>query len=121
MLVSSIPVQELVLHKAGELAEFRNVAAKKVHPMHQPQDASHSAFLRQNRRKDRTRSARILIRSGYVTEASAQQVFQFRAQIEITLLRQCKRAHHLFGVVAENIALRRIQLFISNKEGMTNR
>jgi hypothetical protein len=112
MLVGSIPVQELVLNKAGELTEFGNVPAKKVHPMHQPQDASNSAFLGQNRRKDRTRSARILICSGYVAEASAQEVFQFRAEIEITLLRQCECAHHLLWIVAKNIALCRMELFV---------
>src|SRR6476660_7857831 len=121
VLVGSIPVQKLVLHKAGELAEFGNVPAKKVHPMHHPQDASNSAFLGQNRRKDRTRSARILIRSGYVAQASAQQVFQFRAEIEVTLLGQRKCAHHLLGVVTKNIAPCRMDLFVSNKEGITNR
>src|SRR4029453_6427061 len=106
---------------AGELTEFGNVPAKKIDPMHHPQDASHFAFLGQNRRKDHTRPARILICSGYVAEASAEQVFQFRAEIEITLLRQLKCAHHLLGVVAKNIAPCRVQLFVSNKEGITNR
>src|SRR6516162_1297441 len=71
VLVGSIPVQELVLYKAGELAEFGNVPAKKIHSMHHPQNASHSAFLRQNRSEDHTRSACILICSSYVPEASA--------------------------------------------------
>jgi len=121
VLVGGIPVQELVLHKARELAEFGNVPAKKIRSMHHPQDASYSAFLGQNRSEDHTRSARILIRSGYVAKASAQQVFQFRAEIEVTPLRQFKRAHHLLRVVPKNIAPRWIQLFVSNKERITNR
>jgi hypothetical protein len=56
-----------------------------------------------------------------VAKASAQQVFQFRAEIEVTPLPQFKRAHHLLRVVPKNIALRRIQLFVSNKERITNR
>src|SRR5204863_6196984 len=41
--------------------------------------------------------------------------------IEVTLLRQLKCAHHLLGIVAKNIALRRMQLFGSNKKRFTNR
>src|SRR5262245_34707249 len=114
-------MQKLVLHKTGELAEFGNVTSKKVHPMHHPEDASHFAVLGQNGCKDHTRSSRILIRSGDVAEASAQQVFQFRAEIEVTLLRQLKCAHHLLGVVAKNIAARRMKLFVSYEEGITDR
>src|SRR5215467_10452624 len=66
VLVGGIPVQKLVLHKAGELAKFRDVATKKIHPMHHSQDASHSALLGQNRGEDYTRSAPILVRSGYM-------------------------------------------------------
>src|SRR5438874_2676073 len=40
VLVGSIPVQELVLHKAGELAKFGHVPAKKIHPMRHPQNVS---------------------------------------------------------------------------------
>src|SRR5207247_9337971 len=88
VLVGGIPVQELVLHKARELAEFGNVPAKKIRSMHHPQDASYSAFLGQNRSEDHTRSARILIRSGYVAKASAQQAFQFHATIEVATLQR---------------------------------
>ena len=104
VLVGSVPVQELVLHKAGQLAKFGNVPAKKIHPMHHSQDASHSAFLGQNRGEVHTRYARILVRSGHMAQASAQQVFQFRAEIELTLLRELKCPHHLFGIIAKNIA-----------------
>src|SRR5262245_49443481 len=100
-----------MLHKTGELTKFGNVPAKKVHAVHHPEDASYVALLRQNRDKNRTRSAGVLIRSRYVAEASAQQVFQFRAEIEVTLLRQLKRSHHLLRVVAKYIAPCRVQLF----------
>src|SRR5262245_9353172 len=110
-----------MLHKTGELAEFGDVAAKKVHPMHHPKNASHSPFLGQNRHEDHTRSARILICTRHMAEASAQQIFQFGTEIEVPLLRQLKCAHHLLRVIAKNIAPRRMQLFVSNKEGITNR
>src|ERR1700756_1694820 len=71
VLVGGISMQKLVLHEARELAEFGNVPAKKIHSMHHPKDAPHSAFLGQDRSEDCTGSARILIRSGCVAKASA--------------------------------------------------
>src|SRR5215471_1256600 len=114
-------MQELVLHKAGELTKFGNVAAKKIDTMHHSQDATYCAFLAQNRFEDRPRSARILICPGHVAEASAQKVLQLRANIHLVLLRQLKRAHHLLGVIAKNIATRRVQLFVSDKKKPTKR
>src|ERR1051325_9477681 len=121
VLVSSVPVQKLVLDQAGELSEFWDVTAKKIDPVHHSHDASHSAFLGQNRRKDRARSPGVPIGSGYMPKASAQQIFEFRTKIQLTFLRQLNCAHHLLRIIAKNIPLCRIQLFVSDKEEFTNR
>ena len=65
-------MQKLMLHEARELTEFGNVATEKIHPMHDPQDASHFPFSRQNRFEDRARPACILIGAGNLAEVSAQ-------------------------------------------------
>ena len=72
MLVGRVTMEKFMLHQAGQLAEFGNVAAEKIHLMHHSQDASHSAFLRQNRFEDRARPPRILIGAGNLAEVSAQ-------------------------------------------------
>ena len=38
-------MQKLMLHQAGELAEFGNVTTEKIDPMHRSQDPPDSAFL----------------------------------------------------------------------------
>src|SRR5207253_2858420 len=52
MLVGCVTVQKLMLHEAGKLTEFWNVAAEKIDPVHHPQNAPDSAFLSQNRSED---------------------------------------------------------------------
>ena len=121
VLVGGIPMQELVLHKAGELTKFGNVAAKKIDTVHHSQDATYSAFLGQNRFEDRTRPARVLICPGHVPQASAQKILQLRTNIHLVFLRQLKRAHYLLGIIAKNIATRRVQLFVFDKEKLTKR
>ena len=121
VLVRRIPVQKLMLHKAGELTEFGNVSAKKIDAVHHSQDAPHSPFVGENRFENHTWPARILIRPSDMAQASAQQVFQLRAEIEVALLGKFKGVHHLLRVVAKHIATRRMQLFVSNKERVTNR
>ena len=72
MLVGCVTMQKLMLHQAGELAEFGNVAAEKIRPMHHSQDASHFPFLRKNRFEDRARPSGILIGASNLAEAPAQ-------------------------------------------------
>src|ERR1041385_4412574 len=114
-------MQKLMLHKAGELTKFGNIASKKIDAVHHSQNAPYSAFLGQDRFEDRTRAPRVLICPGNMAQASAQKVLQLRANIHLVLLRQLKRAHHLLGVISENIATRRVQLFVSDKEKLTER
>src|SRR5262249_42803790 len=46
MLVRGITMEKLVLHEAGQLPEFGDVAAQKIDPMHQTQRTSHLTLLR---------------------------------------------------------------------------
>ena len=46
VFVRGIAMEKFVLHQAGELTEFRNVAAEKIDPVHHAQDAADLAFAR---------------------------------------------------------------------------
>ncbi len=70
MLVGRITMQKLMLHEAGELAEFGNVSSQEIDPMHHSENATHFPFSRQNRFKDVARAATILIRAGNLAETS---------------------------------------------------
>src|SRR5439155_10006732 len=71
--------------------------------------------------KDRARSACVLIRASDFSEASAQEVLQFRAQIQAAFLGKLKCSHHLLGVFAKKIAPRWVQLLVANKEKISRR
>src|ERR1043166_7650457 len=98
MLVGGVTMEKLMLHQTCKLAEFRNVAAQKINPMHHSKNTPYSPFLRQNRLENGARPTRVLIGPGHLTEAPAQQVLQFRAQIQTAFLCKLKRSHQLLWV-----------------------
>src|ERR1043166_2198885 len=44
VFVGRVTMEKLVLHQASELAEFRDVTAQKINPVHHAQDAADLAF-----------------------------------------------------------------------------
>src|SRR5262249_48483133 len=101
MLISRVTMEKLMLHQAGKLAELRNVPAQKIDPMHHSEDSACSALFLQDLSKDRARPARILIGPGNLAQPSAQQILQFRAELEAPFLRDLKCLHHLLRVFAK--------------------
>ena len=45
VLISRITMEKLMLNQTGELAEFGNVAAQKIDPMHHSEDTTHLPLL----------------------------------------------------------------------------
>ena len=71
MFVGRVTMKKLVLHQTGQLPEFRNVAAKKIHAVHHSKHTSHFAFTRQDRLENIPWFLRILVGAGDLPEAPA--------------------------------------------------
>src|ERR1700730_1250322 len=109
-------MKKFVLDQAGELSEFRNVSAQKIHFMHQTQRATDLPFLRTDLLENFAWRLGILIRSGHLLQVPSEQVFQLRAKIEMIFLRELKRSHHLDRLGLKKIFPVGMKLSVANKK-----
>ena len=78
VFVGRITMQELMLHQTGQLAEFGNISAEEIDPMHHSKNAANFAFLGQYRFKYIAGTSGILKCPSHLAETSTEQVCQFR-------------------------------------------
>jgi hypothetical protein len=102
VLVGGVLMVKLVLHEAGELAEFGNVFAEEVHLVHGAQNGRHLAAPFENGQK---RLAHVLVvqkLAVHQRELVADELREVGMQPQMPLLRVQKNAHQAARLVAEN-------------------
>src|SRR4051812_16033228 len=98
-------MEKLVLHEAGELAKFRDVAPEKIYLVHRAQDPPDLTLPRTNRHEGFARRLRILKSAIDQMQPAADPLGQLRAELELALLHVLKQAHHPHGILRENLRL----------------
>src|ERR1700736_1378127 len=74
VLVCGVAMEKLVLNETRELAELRNVAAEKIHSMHQAKNAPSLAFSPQNVFEHFARGLGVLISARELPQMPGQRI-----------------------------------------------
>src|SRR5205809_8070226 len=109
-------MKKFMLHQTGQLAKLRNIAAKIIDPVHEAKRAAHLAFFGQHLSEDFARRFGVAVSASNLSERAAGEILQLRAKIDIVLLRELKRSHHLQRIRLEEIALISVKLALTNSE-----
>src|ERR1041384_3004720 len=116
VFVGRVTMEKLMLHQAGELAEFRNVTAEKINPVHHPQDAPDLAFPRDDAVKNFPRLLAAAKRARDESEISREQVRQVRTQLEPPALGHFEDFHHGLRFFLEYVGALGEELPLPNAE-----
>src|SRR5436190_24235720 len=94
VFVRSVAMEKFVLHETGELPKLRHVAAQKIDAVHHAKDPAHFAFTGNDGFEYLPRFRVVAKAARDQPEIAGEEIGQFRAQIQLPVLRQLKGAHH---------------------------
>src|SRR5581483_149924 len=121
VLVRGVAMKKFVLHEAGELPEFRDIAPEEVDPVHQAKRSADLALSRQHRHEYFARSFCVTVSPRHFTERATKQVLQLRTEIDVMLLRDFEGAHHFNRIALEYVLLVGMEMSVANHERSDSR
>ena len=113
-------MEKLVLHQAGEPAEFRHVFAQKIQLMHAAQHSPHDAGMIENFHKRLVHTLVCAKLAIHQIHRLPNQLRQIRMQPQTVALHQQKNAHELAGLIAKHTAAYAIDCAVLNPESINH-
>src|SRR5689334_1680468 len=105
-----------MLNEARQMAEFRQIAAKKIGRVHETKNACRFSLSTEDARENFPRRFAITKLTINEAESPAKRIGQFRTERELAFLRMLERLHHFFRLSGEKLCVSHVQLAVATEK-----